>query len=360
MPRPGFYTGVDSESVRLKDNNDPGTQDQRKAWRRAITQEQEDTKAQLAQGSTLADLGILNQKEEGRARFNFFGGEEGAKKQGEEMGAYLANKNASFGHWNKNADGTFSDPDGLGGVRATYDQYGRKLTGTAKAGSFGSGTWKGGPGGATGQPTRSNLTGTPAANPNSQPLPPGATGGPVTMESVLQRILEGKDGSYNPTVVQQLEGRATRSAANQRAQAKTALDADAIRRGVFNSKTSGAALQRANREIDAGRSGEVANIGMRAAETGFQEKIGALDRMQKSLQDQRNYALALQGNELQKQQMLAQIDLANRRISEERNALSSRMDFDREMAYTQNQWSNERWQQELPFRTSQFETGLLR
>jgi len=153
--RPSFYTGIDSESVRLADNNDPGTTEQRRAWKRAIAQEQEDTKRELGRGATLADLGILDKKEEGRARFNFFGGEEGAKREGEQYGAYAAQKNQQFGHWIPDGQGGFIDPDGQGGVRGRYDQFGRPIGQPYKMGSSGlsrpNGAW-GGSGPGTGTP----------------------------------------------------------------------------------------------------------------------------------------------------------------------------------------------------------------
>lgn len=367
MPRGSFYTGPDSESFRLASNDDSGTTDQRKAWKRAIAQEQADTQAQLAQGKTLADLGIRDVHEEGRARFNFFGGEEGAKRAGQEMAQHLANKNVQFGHWTKNADGTYNDygteaDKAAGVVRGTYDQYGQKISGFAPKGSFGSGTWHQGGGVQASQPNALTPGGPTGSLGPTGTGPTGTTGatGPVTMESVLQKILEGKDGSMSQAVVQQLEGRAKRRSENLREQQGQMLDADAIRRGVFNSRTAGAAKAKANRAIDADLSDQVTSIGLQKAQSDFTERMGALDRIQASLQAQRQYALALQGNELQRQQMLAQIDLANRRIQEERNALSSRMDFDREQAAQAHAWQQEAWQQELPWRTAQFESSLLR
>lgn len=155
--RPSFYTGVDSESVRLSDNNDPGTTDQRKAWKRAIAQEQQDTIRELGRGATLADLGILDKKEEGRARFNFFGGEQGAKREGEQYGAKAAQKNVQFQQWIPDGQGGYIDPYNDGSVRGRYDQFGRPVGQKYQMGSNGlsrpNSAW-GGTGPGTGTPTQ--------------------------------------------------------------------------------------------------------------------------------------------------------------------------------------------------------------
>jgi hypothetical protein len=151
----------------------------------------------------------------------------------------------------------------------------------------------------------------------------------------LQNIIQGGGGRYNPQVVAALEGKA--KAAQQAAiEAGTrGVRREAARTGVARSPFLSRPIGDVRRAADVEFGQQVQQIQVDKATTDFQDRMAALNAAQNWLNSLRDYVAKLDVNQVQREQIAAQLKLGFANIDAQKALLAQKFGYDMQLLQTQ-------------------------
>lgn len=156
----------------------------------------------------------------------------------------------------------------------------------------------------------------------------GSEGKPMDqmIKSELAKVLQGGETSYSPERVAYMKAQAKSGAEGAARGSKASLNADLIRRGMGDSGEAARSLTDIERQKDISYSGQVSKIAADKSMQDFQDKMAALDRSQKNIDDARSYVLGLVGQETQQKGLLAQLATATMQVNAQKDMLKGQLD----------------------------------
>lgn len=174
--------------------------------------------------------------------------------------------------------------------------------------------------------------------------PPTPTPFAQDLQKQLSEFLNGwnTDVPYTDPVVSNMKTNAFLATKGRTAQEKRAVEADAIRRGVFRSTGTDRRLDARSNAADAAYAGaergieNTATIGNYEART--QNRLAALDRAQRHVDSEREYLMASEMNHFARQEGLAKLALAYYSLEQQRWELTQQLNsgkyqFDKNFDY---------------------------
>jgi hypothetical protein len=151
------------------------------------------------------------------------------------------------------------------------------------------------------------------------------------METNLKSMLAGGSSRYSPEAMQgllaQIKQRIESSKANQVRQAQS----EAAGRGMSRSGRTGSNIAAINRGAEAEFTGQYGNVLRAKIDADRQDKLDALDRAQKYIDMLRDESYRRDMSAIQRQQFQANLDLAYANLANQRQALASSQQHQRDM-----------------------------
>lgn len=163
-----------------------------------------------------------------------------------------------------------------------------------------------------------------------RPLNTGAlagVGGDVSsmISDYLKGVIQGGQTRYSPDVVDRMKSEAKSAAMGSARAARESTSYDLVRRGMFQSPAGNRPMDEINRRAEASYSGAVNQIQIQKTNADFEDRMGALDRAQRWLDQLRSYTLGLEGLAADREKAQAAIALGYARLDQERAALQAQM-----------------------------------
>jgi hypothetical protein len=152
----------------------------------------------------------------------------------------------------------------------------------------------------------------------------------------LLPVARGEQTRYNPETMGYLEGQARVDRAGNIDAGTESIYSDAITRGMGRSGPTSAGVSNVVRDANRTYASTVTQMRVKKVEQDFEDRMGALDRMQKALDSRQAYILGLDQTAAQREQSITQIALGYARIAAERQMLEMRLNTDLQIAQNQN------------------------
>lgn len=141
----------------------------------------------------------------------------------------------------------------------------------------------------------------------------------------INDLLSGKTDPFSDERVRQMKGQAFQAGKGQEKNRLRALDEDLIGTGLYRSGVRARGRDDIRRDTSATYTGQVTGILMQQEVARYQARLDGLDRARNWLNDQRNYLLAKEDNEIKRQVGMAQIQLGYARIAAEERMLQAQL-----------------------------------
>lgn len=156
------------------------------------------------------------------------------------------------------------------------------------------------------------------------PPPPNDLGMSDDIAANLKAMLAGNT-RYTPEVIANMKGALQEATAGKLKGTQEAIKADQVARGMFRSGETGARLDAARNAAAGSYTSGVRDILMKKVDADMQDKLNALDRAQKWLDDLRQYSLSADMNNIQREQLKANIALAYAKLHQDRDSLQAQL-----------------------------------
>lgn len=166
---------------------------------------------------------------------------------------------------------------------------------------------------------------------------PGPSGGGdssglgAMMEANLKKMLAGDTSRYNPEAMQGLLAAIKQRIESSKSTQVRQAQEEAAGRGMARSGRTGSNLAAIRRGAESEFTGQYANVLRAKIDADRQDKLDALDRSQKYLDSLRDELYRRDMSAIQRQQFKANLDLAYANLAQQRNALASSQQHQRDM-----------------------------
>jgi hypothetical protein len=159
----------------------------------------------------------------------------------------------------------------------------------------------------------------------------GGSGLEGQIEGVLSGLLSGQNSRYTPEVMQGILAKIKQQMEGSKARQRAEASSEAAGRGMSRAGATGARLDEISRGAESAFTGEYADLLQSKVDADYDDQMGGLDRAMKYVDSLKLELYRQDMTALQRQQLRAQIKLAEMNISAQRENLQATFGHNREM-----------------------------